>query len=233
MNLLFMANQLFRGAVDIIDLLSATGQTFIGKKGIIACQLGSTATSDVNDPTLTEYGLSFDGGDYVLCGRPAALEISRPFCIYAVVYINQSGNFECFASKNNSGGSGAGNKGFMFLKGSTNLVQFQAFSDSGTLTPVYSVGAVAAGWHYLYAGWDGLNINIKVDRLETRQAALASYVADSVNQLTLGKYAYTTSNLFTGQEAMVILCSVFHGPAEEQRNYLKLKSWVSARGIAI
>lgn len=224
---------LLRGAIDILDMRGGNGQYLNGKKHVITGVLGSTTSIDENDPTWTAYGLSFNGKNYVNCGRPSALEISRPFCVYFVGYFNANSNWECPFAKCNEANGSPTSKGFLVLKTGTNEVCFYVFTSDGELRAVYSAAIPASGWYYFFCGWDGAKIVNRLGRMATKYAAAPTYAPDVSFQLCLGKPSFILTALFSGQEAIIIPCAQFHGPSEEQRNYSHIKRLMAARGIAI
>ncbi|MCL5409422.1 MAG: hypothetical protein M1607_01005 [Patescibacteria group bacterium] len=140
----------------------ATGQTTVnyGSAGsALDGTLGSTSSSDANDPTWTSggkyrEGLSFDGGDFVNLGTDASLDFSGNQAFSISAWIKPGSSTDGYiVSKYNSGQTGQ----YILSVSSGKLVFHREVS------PWFVTGNTTlqtGNWYYVVGVYDGTNLNI-------------------------------------------------------------------------
>lgn len=164
--------------------------------------LGSTSSTDTNDPTWVTSGcvsgncLSFDGSnDYVeVVGSNATtsnLLITGAITFGAWVKYSNTGTAGCILGRGPATGNN-GNYGYSLTRNGSNKITFYVSSTTTTET-FSSTSNIDTNWHYIIATWDGTTSTngkkIYIDGLIDAQAtsSFASMGAGSTRTFRIGE----------------------------------------------
>ena len=142
--------------------------------------------------------LSFNGSTtYVDVGNSASEKVSGAFAFSAWIYPTASAA-GAIVTKNNS--SSASGSGFYAFKNSSNSIVFILYKGDNTQVQVNSASAIPLNaWTHVVGVYSGSTIVLYINGVAVTPVAATSFSPDTVDNLQIGKYAYTNSIYFPGK----------------------------------
>lgn len=183
-------------------------------------------------PTWTQYGISFDGGDFATCGTaPDASPTGMTVQVLCYATTDGAQGIVCKAS--GSGGSGA--DGFYLAKHATaDTWMFNVYNAERSKATLSMENVATGSWHVITGVVDAANVMaLYANQTRMVSGGCVGISPAALEQLTLGRLSSTNTWKMTGGIAAVLLYPFGLTEAQIAQNYGVLRALVAPRPIAL
>jgi hypothetical protein len=207
----------------------------MNEDGTLADYSGSgnhgTFGADAAAPTRTQYGLSFDGGDEILCGTAPDVTAAG-LTVMAVVNITVDDTAMAIAAK--ATGSTATGDGWMLRKTATaGAYQGYAYNGSRARTLPAATGHAAGTWGAVSLVMDGATATVYAGTAPGTPAACVGTSPAAAQQLTIGRTSAASTLWLTGGLAALVVFPRGLTVTELAQELAYLRAVLAPRGVVL
>lgn len=190
-----------------------------------------TFGADARAPTRTQYGLSFDGGDEILCGT-APDATATGLTVMAVVNITVDNTAMAIAAK--ATGSSVTEDGWLLRK-DAGAGYYRAYAYNGSRARVIPtlVGHPAGTWGAVTLVVDGATAMMYSGTTPGTPQACVGVSPASAQQLTLGRLSASGSLWWSGELAAFSVHPRALSAAEIAQNIAYFRAVLAPRGVSL